>query len=70
VRELQARDRPPGAAQHHLERIAKHQNRDPEELWRPARLTNSELAEDPLGADPENSASLVWPDRCWPGPSE
>jgi hypothetical protein len=48
VWELQARNRPAEDAWHHLERIAKHQNRDAESLWRSARLTNAELAANPL----------------------
>jgi hypothetical protein len=48
VWDLQARNRPAEDARYHLERIAKHQNRDAEALWRSARLTNAELAEDPL----------------------
>jgi hypothetical protein len=48
VWELQARNRPARDAWHHLQRIADHQNHDPEALWRASRLSNAELAEDPL----------------------
>jgi hypothetical protein len=48
VWELQARNRPARDVWHHLRRIADHQNHDPEALWRASRLSNAELAEDPL----------------------
>lgn len=45
---LSARNRPGNDPWHFLERIADHQNRDVEALWRESRLTNAALAEDPL----------------------
>lgn len=48
VWELTASNRPGRNAWHHLSRIADHRSVDPERLWRESRLTNAELAEDPL----------------------
>jgi hypothetical protein len=48
VWELTARNRPARDAWHQLSRIASHQNLDAQALWREARLTNAELARDPL----------------------
>jgi hypothetical protein len=48
VWELNANNRPARDAWHHLTRIADHRNVEPERLWRESRLTNAELAEDPL----------------------
>jgi hypothetical protein len=45
---LRARNRPAFDPEYFLERIADHQNRDRDEVWREARLTAAELAEDPL----------------------
>ncbi len=46
--ELTARNRPARNAWHHLTRIADHQNTTAQNLWRQSRLTNAELAQDPL----------------------
>ncbi len=43
-----ARNRPARNAWHHLTRIADHQNTTAQNLWRQSRLTNAELAQDPL----------------------
>ena len=48
VWELKARNAPARDAWHHLARIADHRNMDVDALWRSARLTRAELAEDPL----------------------
>jgi hypothetical protein len=48
VWQLSAANRPGNDAWHHLSRIAKHRNRDPDALWRESRLSNAELANDPL----------------------
>jgi hypothetical protein len=45
---LSARNRPARDPWALLERIADHQNRTVDTLWQEARLTNSELAENPL----------------------
>lgn len=45
---LVAQSRPALAPEVFIERIAQHQNRDAEAIWQEARLTNQELAEDPL----------------------
>ena len=46
--ELTARNRPAFDAWHHLTRIARHRNTNAETLWRQHRLSNAELARDPL----------------------
>jgi hypothetical protein len=48
VWQLQANNRPASDAWHHLQRIAQHQNADPEALWQESRLTAAELGENPL----------------------
>ncbi len=48
VWELTAANRPGRNAWHHLTRIAHHRSVDAEALWRESRLTNAELAIDPL----------------------
>jgi hypothetical protein len=48
VWQLRARNRPPADPWTYLERIAEHQNRSIETVWREARLTTDELADDPL----------------------
>jgi hypothetical protein len=45
---LASRNRPSEDPWDYLERIADHQNRDVESIWREARLSNAELAVDPL----------------------
>jgi hypothetical protein len=45
---LASRNRPPDDPWDYLERIADHQNQDVERIWRESRLTNAQLAEDPL----------------------
>jgi len=45
---LRAPNRFPEEAWFYLERIADHQNRGVENLWQEVRLSNAELAEDPL----------------------
>jgi hypothetical protein len=45
---LVAQSRPAYAPDHFVQRIADHQNRNVDEVWREARLTDQELAEDPL----------------------
>jgi hypothetical protein len=48
VWQLRARNRPALDPATYLERIAAHQNRTTDAVWRAARLTNAELAQDPL----------------------
>jgi hypothetical protein len=45
---LVARNRPGEDPRDYFGRIAEHQNREADELWREARLSNAELARDPL----------------------
>lgn len=45
---LTAANRPGHDPWEFLERAAQHQHRDADELWQEARLTDEELAEDPL----------------------
>jgi hypothetical protein len=45
---LSARSQPAQNVLDLLQRIADHQNQDAQELWRESRLTNAELARDPL----------------------
>ena len=46
---LSANNRPARDPWEALRRVADHQNRDVDALWREARLTKAELAVDPLG---------------------
>jgi hypothetical protein len=48
VWELKARNRPARTAWFHLELIAEHRNTEANVLWRQWRLTNADLARDPL----------------------
>jgi hypothetical protein len=45
---LVAQSRPAQAPEYFVQRIAAHQNRDLEAVWQEGRLTDQELAEDPL----------------------
>lgn len=45
---LAARNRPGGDPWDFLERVARHQHRGVDDLWQEARLTDEELANDPL----------------------
>jgi hypothetical protein len=47
---LIARNRPGRDPWDYLERIAEHQNRSVEDVWREGRLTNTELRTDPLAS--------------------
>jgi hypothetical protein len=47
---LKARNRPGEDPWDYLEGIAQHQNRDVNALWQDVRLTNAELATDPLAS--------------------